>query len=171
MRSLLRIFFYIEERDDKMTDEQVQNFVEELSITHFNWPFLHKAYFNPRLKTTGGRYLLQTHHIELNRKLYDRFGLEELRGIILHELCHYHLHIRGMGYRHADVDFKCLLQKVGAPRFCSSIVEQKNKKVSLHMYHCVQCRQVYKRKRKMDVKKYCCSKCRGAIIYHSSKEM
>ena len=150
-----------------MTDEQVQQLVEVLSLAYFKAPFLHQAYFNSRLKTTGGRYLLRSHNIELNKKLYEHFGEEELRGIILHELCHYHLHIRGMGYKHRDKDFRDLLKKVGAPRFCSTIEgNQKNKrKQTIHTYICINCEQLYRRKRKMDVTKYCCSKCRGAITY------
>ncbi len=148
-----------------MTDEQLQQLVEELSLNSFGWPFLHRAYFNKRLKTTGGRYLLRSHNIELNKKSYEVFGIEELRGIILHELCHYHLHIRGMGYKHRDQDFKMLLKKVGAPRYCSSVNETSQKQLNIHTYRCQQCGQTYKRKRKMNVKKYCCSKCSGAIHY------
>ena len=153
-----------------MTDEQVQQLVEELSLAYFKVPFLHKAYFNSRLKTTGGRYLLRSHNIELNKKLYNHFGEEELRGIILHELCHYHLHIRGMGYKHRDKDFRNLLKKVGAPRFCSTIDEsEKKRKQTVHIYICVSCEQLYRRKRKMDVRKYCCSKCSGAITHLKSE--
>ena len=162
--------FYSFEVND-MTDEQVQQLVEELSLVYFKVPFLHRAYFNGRLKTTGGRYLLRSHNIELNKKLYDHFGEEELRGIILHELCHYHLHIRGMGYKHRDKDFRDLLKKVGAPRFCSTIEEnqKKRRKQTIHTYICISCEQLYRRKRKMDVRKYCCSKCSGAITYLKSE--
>lgn len=147
-----------------MTDEQVQKIVEELSIQFFNRPFLHQAYFNSRLKTTGGRYLLDSHHIELNKKLYDHFGIEELRGIILHELCHYHLHLLGMGYKHQDADFKKLLNQVGAPRFCSRITEVKKVKVDIaYFYQCLSCKQIYRRERKINIKKYCCSICSGNI--------
>lgn len=147
-----------------MTDKQVQQIVEELSIQHFNRPFIHRAYFNSRLKTTGGRYLLSSHDIELNKKLYNHFGMEELKGIILHELCHYHLHLLGKGYKHQDQDFKILLNEVGAPRFCSRIEEVKKRETStIHVYHCINCKQLYRRKRKMDVKKYCCSICGGSI--------
>lgn len=150
-----------------MSDKELQQLVEQLSITKFNEPFSHKAYFNSRLKTTGGRYLLSTHNIELNKKLYDHFGIEELQGIILHELCHYHLHLKGLGYKHRDKDFRTLLKKVGAPRFCSSIQESNVKSTpkKLHQYHCIECGQLYNRKKKMDVKKYCCSKCKGKISF------
>ena len=150
-----------------MTDEQLQQLVEELSMSHFGEPFLHKAYFNGRLRSTGGRYLLRSHNVELNYKLYEHFGINELRGIILHELCHYHLHLKGMGYQHRDADFRALLKKVGAPRFCSSIKEAtKVKRVArIQQYHCVTCGQVYNRKRKMNVLKYCCSKCKGKIQF------
>ncbi|MBD8038273.1 SprT family protein [Solibacillus sp. A46] len=154
-----------------MTDEQLQELVEQLSNEYFNRPFVHKAYFNSRLKTTGGRYLLSSHNIELNKKLYDHFGLQELKGIILHELCHYHLHILGMGYKHRDADFRNLLKKVGAPRFCSTIeqpTKQLKKKV-VHMYSCVSCGQIYRRKKKMDVKRYSCSICQGKIKFLRSE--
>ncbi|MEK4230954.1 SprT family protein [Solibacillus sp. FSL H8-0538] len=148
-----------------MTDEQAQQLVEDLSLQYFNRPFLHNAYFNNRLKSTGGRYLLRSHNIELNKKLYDYFGIDELRGIILHELCHYHLHIQGLGYKHRDKDFRMLLLEVGAPRFCSTIEETplKRRPKTIHFYGCARCQQLYKRKRKMDVTKYRCSKCAGEI--------
>lgn len=148
-----------------MTDQQLQLLVEKLSMEYFNQPFLHKAYFNSRLRTTGGRYLLRSHNIEFNKKSYEKFGMEELRGIILHELCHYHLHIRGMGYKHRDTDFRTLLKKVGAPRFCSTIEEnKKGRSTKLYIYECVQCKQRYERKRRMDVNKYRCGKCRGHLM-------
>ncbi|HWK22605.1 MAG TPA: SprT family protein [Ureibacillus sp.] len=148
-----------------MTDNELQLLVEELSLKHFQLPFIHKAYFNSRLRTTGGRYLLNSHNIEFNKKSYDLFGFEELRGIILHELCHYHLHIRGRGYKHRDADFRALLKKVGAPRFCSTIVENRklaNSKV--YIYECVECRHKYPRKRRMNINKYRCGKCHGHLI-------
>ena len=152
-----------------MTDEEVKQLVEQLSKQYFGEPFLHKAYFNRRLRKTGGRYLLRTHHIELNEKLYNHFGIEELHGIILHELCHYHLHIKGLGYKHRDHDFRVLLKQVGAPRFCSSIEEViERQPKSIHLYGCVSCQQLYKRKRHMNVSKYRCSKCSGEIRYIKS---
>lgn len=155
-----------------MTDEQVQKLVEDLSLQHFKTPFSHKAYFNSKLKTTGGRYLLNTHNIELNKKLYEHFGIEELRGIILHELCHYHLHIRGLGYKHRDREFRELLQEVGAPRFCSTIEETpKKRSQTIHLYKCVKCQQLYRRRRKMNEEKYRCSRCRGGISYIRSEKI
>ena len=90
-------------------------------MNFFKKTFIHYAYFNPRLRTTGGRYLLRSHDIEINKKYYDERGIEELIGIIKHELCHYHLHLEKKGYQHRDADFKKLLKKVGAPRFCTPL--------------------------------------------------
>ncbi|MFC5559437.1 SprT family protein [Ureibacillus thermophilus] len=146
-----------------MTDEQLQQLVEQLSLEYFGRRFLHKAYFNSRLRTTGGRYLLKSHNIELNRKSYELFGIEELRGIILHELCHYHLHLQGKGYKHRDQDFRNLLAKVGAPRYCSRIEENYKEYKTVYLYKCVECQQQYIRKRKLDVRKYRCGKCYGLL--------
>ncbi|CAM5188141.1 Protein SprT-like OS=Ureibacillus acetophenoni OX=614649 GN=SAMN05877842_111154 PE=3 SV=1 [Ureibacillus acetophenoni] len=154
-----------------MTDLELQSLVEELSLNYFERPFVHRAYFNNRLRTTGGRYLLNSHNIEINKKSYELFGNEELRGIILHELCHYHLHILGKGYKHRDADFRTLLKKVGAPRFCSTIGEnQKRKSLSLYLYECVDCKHQYPRKRRMDTRKYCCSKCYGKLRLKEMKK-
>lgn len=148
-----------------MDDSQLQQLVEQLSEQHFQMPFQHKAYFNTRLRTTGGRYMLGTHNIEINKRYYEHFGMNELNGIILHELCHYHLHLQGKGYKHRDQDFRTLLKRVGAPRFCSTIEKEEKKISPLYNYKCTDCGQLYRRKRRINVKSYCCSKCQGAIQY------
>ena len=55
--------------------------------------------------------MLSDHSIEINPLVLEVHGMEELIGVIKHELCHYHLHIEGKGYRHRDADFKNLLNK------------------------------------------------------------
>ena len=47
-----------------MDNEKLQKMTEYISITVFERPFKHSAYFNKRLRTTGGRYILNTHNIE-----------------------------------------------------------------------------------------------------------
>jgi SprT-like protein len=149
-----------------MEDFQLQALVEGLSNKYFHKPFKHKAVFNHRLRTTGGRYLLKSHNIEINRKYLEQLGEEELIGIIKHELCHYHLHLEGKGYQHRDADFRNLLKKVGAPRFCSSLPERQviRRQYKTIYYKCTKCEQLYKRKRSMDLSRYVCGKCRGKLI-------
>ncbi|WP_338471496.1 SprT family protein [Niallia sp. XMNu-256] len=148
-----------------MDNEQLQKLVEKISLEAFGKPFQHKAVFNPRLRTTGGRYLLQSHNIEMNKKYLDELGMEELVGIIKHELCHYHLHLEGKGYQHRDRDFRQLLQKVGAPRFCSplpaNVVKRQQRKILT--YICKSCHLVFSRKRRIDTKRYVCGRCRGKL--------
>ncbi|MEB4843828.1 SprT family protein, partial [Paenibacillus jamilae] len=90
----------------RVDEQEIQRLVEEVSLQYFEMPFLHKAVFNNRLRTTGGRYLLKSHNIELNYRYYEVYGEEELVGIIKHELCHYHLHIAGRGYKHMPINLK-----------------------------------------------------------------
>lgn len=151
---------------ENLENINLQKLVEEISLTFFHKPFLHQAYFNPRLRSTGGRYLLENHNIELNQKYYETFGEQELIGIIKHELCHYHLHIEGRGYRHRDHDFKYLLKKVDAPRFCSPLPDAKKQKTAnkILIYTCQDCTQIYKRKRAVNTAKYVCGKCRGKLV-------
>jgi SprT-like protein len=149
---------------DLMTNEQLQKLVEEISVAFFQLPFLHKATFNKKLRTTGGRYLLHSHNIDVNPKYFEEFGMDEIVGIIKHELCHYHLHLQGRGYKHRDQDFKQLMKIVGAPRYCSVLksVEQK-RRMTIYTYQCTACGQVYKRKRRVNTIKYVCGKCKGKL--------
>lgn len=154
-----------------MNDIELQQLVKKISLKHFEKPFLHEAYFNHRLRTTGGRYLLKTNNIEINKKYLDYFGMAELVGIIKHELCHYHLHLEGRGYRHRDRDFKELADRVNAPRFCQELPGARNKPTQItHKYICTNCKTAYNRRRRMDTSKYVCGKCKGVIYKVSSKE-
>ncbi|KOO40353.1 SprT family protein [Priestia koreensis] len=146
-----------------MDNKDLQSLTEEISIKDFHKPFVHQAFFNKRLKTTGGRYDLQTHNIEINEKHFQMYGISEVEGIIKHELCHYHLHIEGKGYKHRDQDFRELLKEVKAPRFCRS-VKAKSSVQLVHEYRCSACQQTYMRRRRMNTDKYVCGKCRGKLI-------
>lgn len=146
----------------RVDEQEMQRLVEEVSLQYFGMPFLHRAMFNSRLRTTGGRYLLKSHNIELNYRYYEMYGKEELVGIIKHELCHYHLHITGRGYKHRDRDFRKLLKEVDAPRFCKRIInEEKEKKV--YTYECMGCLLQYVRRRQINTKRYVCGKCKGKL--------
>ncbi|WP_282139205.1 SprT family protein [Rossellomorea aquimaris] len=145
-----------------MTDAELQFLVEKISIQSFHKPFLHKAYFNPRLRTTGGRYMLGSHNIDINRKYLDEHGMDELIGIIKHELCHYHLHNEGKGYKHGDEDFKRLLNEVGGPRHCSILTSVNNRRRYL-IYECSKCGLEFKRRRKINLRKYVCGRCKGRL--------
>lgn len=147
-----------------MTDEELQFLVEKISMQFFNKPFIHKATFNQRLRTTGGRYSLTTHNIDINPKQLYYFGEEELIKIIKHELCHYHLHLENKGYMHKDQDFKQLLQKVGGSRYCKTLPNiKRGQSRKMYLYKCSTCHTEFKRKRRFDIKKYVCGKCKGKI--------
>lgn len=147
----------------KMTDGDLQLLIEGISIKVFKKQFRHAASFNKRLRTTGGRYMLNDHSIQINPLVLEKHGMEELVGVIKHELCHYHLHLENKGYKHRDRDFKDLLRKTNSPRYCRPLAEQ-NRKINIsHKYKCQSCGLVYQRKRRMDVMKYRCGKCTGEI--------
>ncbi|MCA0755720.1 SprT family protein [Paenibacillus sp. N4] len=148
-----------------MDNEALQQWVEQVSLQSFGRPFLHKATFNSRLKATGGRYFMKSHHIEISPHQLMAFGREETEKIIKHELCHYHLHLMKRGYRHRDADFKNLLAHVGGSRYCGTLPERAARKAAPYRYKlvCVKCGMEYMRKRKLDPSKYACGKCRGKL--------
>lgn len=148
-----------------MTNEELQKWVEEISSQFFRRPFLHEATFNHRLSSTGGRYFSKSHNIDISWKQYEKFGKQEVEKIIKHELCHYHLHIMKRGYKHRDRDFKQLLQQVGGSRYCRPVIEAGSRRTEPYRYLviCKQCNLEIPRKRKVNVKKYVCGKCRGKL--------
>ncbi|MFZ0368988.1 MAG: SprT family protein [Halobacillus sp.] len=147
----------------KLTNEELQQWTEEISLANFQKPYVDNVEFNPRLRTTGGRYIPSKRVIELNPKYLEELGEEEFKGIIKHELCHYHLHIEGKGYKHGDRDFKELLKTTNSPRFCEALPSQKQKQAELHYYMCTSCGREYTRKRRVNTKRYGCGKCRGKL--------
>ncbi|WYJ93150.1 SprT-like protein [Enterococcus sp. 9D6_DIV0238] len=148
--------------NDEMNDQRLQELVERISLADFGKPFCHQAYFNRRLKTTGGRYHLQSHNIDFNPKVFERYGEPELVNVIKHELCHYHLHLEGKGYQHKDAEFKALLKQTGGSRYVRPLVEQKPQ--SYHQYQCEKCQTLILRKRRINTQRFVCGKCRGKLI-------
>lgn len=104
-----------------------------------------------------------THNLEFNPKHVEKFGTEELDKIIKHELCHYHLHLMGKGYKHGDRDFRELLYAVGGTRFCKSVQEKREKPGYRYVLLCTSCKMEYYRKKRMDPGKYACGRCKGKL--------
>ncbi|CZQ85004.1 SprT family protein [Trichococcus ilyis] len=147
-----------------MNEQELQQLVEQISRTVFNKPFRHRATFNRRLKTTGGRYHLNSHNLDFNPLVLELHGPEELEKVVKHELCHYHLHLEGRGYRHRDADFRNLLKESGGSRFVKDLRGPMDALVPPKwLYGCSACGQAYPRKRRIDLKKYVCGKCRGKL--------
>ena len=141
-----------------MNEHELQQLTQEISRNSFHREFTHKITYNRRLRSSGGRYLLKTGNIEINPLVEQELGLEALIGVIKHELCHYHLHQTGGGYRHRDADFKRLLHQVGGSRFVERMKEPN------FIDECTACHHRYPRMRKMNTNRYVCGKCRGKLI-------
>ena len=145
-----------------MTEEELQKLVENISRTSFGRQFKHQVKINKRMTTTGGRYHLDDHHIEINAHFLAPQYRQELIGIIKHELTHYHLHLTHKGYRHQDQDFKILLDKVGGSRYAPDI-GLKRKRKAKYLYVCTICGQQFVRVRRVNVRRYGCGKCGGRL--------
>ncbi len=139
-------------------NDELLAFVQRVSLTDFGKPFEHEVRFNGRLKSTGGRFFPKDLHLDFNEKMYDAFSEDIFRQIVQHELVHYHLYREGRGYKHGDRDFKALLSQVGGLRFAPLLQD-----VQSYRYHCLTCGQIYLRRRRIDLKKYRCGKCRGKL--------
>jgi|SRR5690625_806 len=153
---------------DPMDEKVLFKLVNDVSIKYFQTPFADEVVFNHRLRTTGGRYIPSERRIELNPKYVTEMNGSELVGIIKHELCHYHLHITGKGYKHGNKDFKDLLKLTNSPRFCAPLPSEAEK--TKYQYRCRTCRHVYKRKRRVNLERYRCGKCKGKLVLMMTEE-
>lgn len=142
-----------------MNNQQLQELTEQWSLEYFQRPFQHQIYFNKRLRTTGGRYHLNDHHIDINPLMYTEFDLDNLRKVVLHELCHYHLHLTGQDYRHRSRSFRQLLRAVGGSRFAPPTSKQKRSTVHYWYYQCTGCSAQIARRRRFNTKRYICRRC------------
>ena len=52
------------------------NFVKTVSREDFGKEFRHTALWNPRLRTTGGRFFPADGHLDFNPKIYETFGVD-----------------------------------------------------------------------------------------------
>ena len=147
-----------------MEESKLQQLCQEISMKYFHKEFCHHITYNTRLKSSGGRYILKTGNIEINPKVETILGREILIGVMKHELCHYHLHQEGKGYRHQDRDFKMLLREVGGNRFVERMEPYR------YVYACNSCEATFHRMRKIDTNKFRCGRCRGSLILDSSSE-
>lgn len=141
---------------------KLQQLVSAISLEFFSKPFNHQASFNSRLRSTGGRYHLKTHHLDFNPRVVELYGEAELIKVIKHELCHYHLHIAGLGYQHRDRDFKELLKKTGGTRFVPPLVT-KVKGQPKHEYQCADCQITFPRQRRINTARFRC-RCGGNLL-------
>lgn len=142
-------------------DQALFRFVDSISRRYFHKPFLHEVQFNHRLRTTGGRYIPEKKVIQLNPKYLTEMDEEEFIGIIKHELCHYHLHVEGKGFKHGDASFKELLKRTGSPRHCRPLKSEENR--YRYTYVCNYCEHTYRRVRRINLDKYRCGKCKGTL--------
>ncbi|KRL62672.1 SprT family protein [Lactobacillus psittaci] len=144
-----------------MNEKELTQLVKAISLKYFDYPFDGQVIINYRFKTTGGRYHLNDHHIEINAHFLKKKYYQDLVGIIKHELCHYYLHVHHLGYRHRDQDFKYLLKKVGASRYAPDIGLRKKPK---YLYCCHNCGQRYPRQRRLNTRRFLCGKCHGKLF-------
>ena len=144
------------------------DYVRQVSLEDFGLVFKHEAFWNQRLRTTGGRFFPKDGHLDFNPKMYEAVDELTFRKIVRHELCHYHLYFQGKGYQHKDRDFKELLKAVDGLRFVPYLTNSHSK--PLKLYRCQSCQQRYQRKRRIDTKRYRCGVCRGKLLLINQPE-
>jgi SprT-like protein len=145
-----------------MTNLELQQLTKRIAKESFGKNFPYKVVFNRRLKTTGGRYHLNDHHIDINPLMLEEFDEATLIGVIKHELVHYFVHMLNEKPDHRNPHFQQLLRQVGGLRYAPATSKRRQTAPKL-IYQCQKCGLEYLRRRRINTQKYVCSKCRGRL--------
>lgn len=146
---------------------ELTKYVQQVSLEDFGKPFRHQAVWNSRLRTTGGRFFPKDGHLDFNPNMYRAVDELTFRKIVRHELCHYHLYFEKKGYKHGDRDFQALLAQVDGLRYAPRLADEKS---LLYHYQCQSCQQAYSRKRRVNLARYRCGRCRGSLALLNQSE-
>lgn len=140
---------------DCVTDDMdLQPLLQRLSLELFDKPFLGRVHFNSRLRTSAGRFLASSQTIEVNPAYVRANGEAGLIDTLKHELIHYHFPRAGHG-----PSFRAEAARVKCNRFCSPLPGTAPRL----RYICRKCGLVYLRRRRVNVERMRCGKCRGKL--------
>ena len=126
----------------------------ELAHRHFGRPFDGRVAWAPRLRYRAGDYAPATQTIRLSLPYFRRYGADETRRILLHELCHWWLFTRGVRHREGAPVFQALLKQHGAPARGRPMPRGRSGRT--HLYVCPACGSRYHYRRRVD---YACGHC------------
>ncbi len=126
----------------------------DLSRHHFGVPFPGQVLWAPRLRYRAGDYAPARQTIRLSLPYFQRYGADETRRILLHELCHWWLLSQGVRHREDAAAFQRLLRQHGAPAKGLPMPRARSRKV--YMYACPVCGARYPYRRRVN---YACGHC------------
>ena len=104
-------------------------FAKEQALLHWNREFdIEIELVNTRWRRTNGMYIqnIETgrNWIRMSKKANAARTWDDVKGTLLHELVHWHLHTMGMPYRDSDIEFAKECFRVGAPISGSKIARK-----------------------------------------------
>lgn len=67
----------------------------------------------------NGKRVRQPLKIAISKSLLEYYSLENIEGVIKHELCHYHLYKKGGNYCDGDKEFEDELKRIGSHSTCT----------------------------------------------------
>ena len=94
--------------------------------------------------------------------MLEEFDEATLIGVIKHELVHYFVHMLNEKPDHRNPHFQQLLRAVGGLRYAPTTSKRRRTPPKL-LYQCQGCGLQYPRQRRINTRKYVCSKCRGRL--------
>ena len=131
-----------------ITSALVERLYDSLNWQHFGGALpACRLELSRRLVRTAGKVWPRLRLIRLSLPYHERYGLEELSNTLLHEMIHLWLHEQGLPSGHTD-RFRQKLREVGLPdRLRALPVPPRPYR---YLYHCPNCRQELKTRRKIN---------------------
>lgn len=122
------------------TEERLTVYAAAFLKEHFNIVLHIPIIRNNRLRSTLGRYVMDSHgepiRIELSGNVLMYGKKETIIGVLKHECIHYAYHIQGKNMQDGDPEFELALKHLNAPS------TETLKVGKYYLYECEQCLQI-----------------------------
>lgn len=122
------------------TEKQLSDYATSFLKEHFNISLHIPIIRNNRLRSTLGRYVMDSHgapiRIELSGNILTYGTKETIIGVLKHECIHYAYHVQGKNMQDGNPDFELALKHFNAPS------TETLKVGKYYVYECEQCKKI-----------------------------
>jgi SprT-like protein len=136
--------------------QALKAWADELALRHFGASFDGTVAWAPRLRRRAGDYVPARNAIRLSGPYFDRYGTDQARATLLHELCHWWAWRHGGDHRENSRAFRDLLRRTGAPRYAPPPPDDGRSRPT-YRYRCPACGRLFVYRRR--ISGYACSTC------------
>jgi SprT-like protein len=121
-------------------------------------PSGYRIVFNPRLRRLTGRITYASRLIEIASFHFSRYGIEDAKATLEHEMLHLYLHVLGYDSGHT-ARFKTIAARLGIRVYHSNPYQRNREPRDRYLYRCPECDRMVFRRRPLGEARLACGPC------------